>query len=124
MFASRISAEVTKKLLGTGRLEANMSPWSYDMEGHAKKWVERYCELGEFPIRTLLSKKKTTQQFSKVSILCVDDHQKIGLKEAEHRSHVEILMKHVDSGEPTSFFDHVYLGCTRRECKTNDNVDN
>ena len=25
-------------------------------------------------------------------------------------------MKHVDLDSPTSFFDHVYLGCTQREC--------
>ena len=30
----------------------------------------------------------------------------------------KILMKDVDLGEPTSFLDHVYLGCTQRECKT------
>ena len=28
-------------------------------------------------------------------------------------------MKNVDLGEPTSFLDHVYLGCTQRECKPN-----
>ena len=27
------------------------------------------------------------------------------------------LMKLVDLGEPTSFLDRVYLGCTQRECK-------
>ena len=26
-------------------------------------------------------------------------------------------MKDVDFGEPTSFLDHVYLGCTQRECQ-------
>ena len=26
-------------------------------------------------------------------------------------------MKDVDLGEPTSFFDHVYLACTHRECQ-------
>ena len=26
------------------------------------------------------------------------------------------LMKNVDLDEPTSFLDHVYLGCTQREC--------
>ena len=30
------------------------------------------------------------------------------------------LMKLVDLGEPTSFLDHVYLGCTQRECKLNE----
>ena len=35
------------------------------------------------------------------------------------------LVKEVDLGEPTSFLDHVYLGCTQRECQTSkDIVDN
>ena len=29
----------------------------------------------------------------------------------------KILMKDVDLGEPTSFLDRVYLGCTERECQ-------
>ena len=29
-------------------------------------------------------------------------------------------MKNVDVGEPTSFLDRVYLGCTQRECKPNE----
>ena len=34
-------------------------------------------------------------------------------------------MKDVDSGQPTSFFDNVYLGCTQRDCQTSkDIVDN
>ena len=33
----------------------------------------------------------------------------------------KILMKDVDLGEPTSFLDHVYLGCTQRECQTSQN---
>ena len=34
-------------------------------------------------------------------------------------------MKDVDLGEPTSFFDHVYFGCTQRECHiSKDIVDN
>ena len=51
----------------------NISSWSYDMEGHAKKCVERYCELAN----------KTTQQFYKVSTPCIDDHQ---FKEEELKS--------------------------------------
>ena len=30
------------------------------------------------------------------------------------------LMKNVDLDAPTSFLDHVYLGCTQRECKLNE----
>ena len=37
----------------------------------------------------------------------------------------KILMKDVDLGEPTSFLDHVYLGCTQRQCQiSKDIVDN
>ena len=62
MFESRISARATEKLLCSENLR--ISSWSYDMEGHAKKCVERYCELA----------KKTTQQLYKVSTPCIDDH--------------------------------------------------
>ena len=41
-----------------------ISLWSHDMAGHAKKCVERYCELAN----------KTTHQLYKVSTPCVDDH--------------------------------------------------
>ena len=50
-----------------------ISSWSYDMEGHAKKCVERYCELAN----------KTTQQLYKVSTPCIDDHH---FKEEELKS--------------------------------------
>ena len=71
MFESRISAEGTEKLPFLQNLR--ISSWSYDMEGHAKKCVERYCELA----------KKTTQQLYKVSTPCIDDHH---LKEEEMKS--------------------------------------
>ena len=62
MFESRISAGATEKLPCSENL--SISSWSYDMEGHAKKCVERYCELAN----------KTTQQLYKVSTPCIDDH--------------------------------------------------
>ena len=62
MFESRISAGETEKLPFPQNLR--ISSWSYDMEGHAKKCVERYCELAN----------KTTQQLYKVSTPCIDDH--------------------------------------------------
>ena len=34
----------------------------------------------------------------------------------------KIHMKDVDLGEPTSFLDHLYLGCTQRECKISDDI--
>ena len=43
------------------------------MEGHAKKCVERCCELAN----------KTTQQLYKVSTPCIDDHH---IKEEEMKS--------------------------------------
>ena len=65
MLQSRVSEKLTEKLPSSGRAEANMSTWSYDMEVHAKKCVEQYCELAI----------KTHLQLYKVSIICLDDHQ-------------------------------------------------
>ena len=45
MFGSRTSAGAMEKLPCSGKLDANISSWSYDMEGHAKTCAERYCEL-------------------------------------------------------------------------------
>ena len=37
----------------------------------------------------------------------------------------KVLNKEVDLGEPTPFLDHVYLGCTQRQCEiSKDIVDN
>ena len=37
----------------------------------------------------------------------------------------KVLNKEVDLGEPTSFLDHVYFGCTQRQCEiSKDIVDN
>ena len=37
----------------------------------------------------------------------------------------KVLNKEVDLGEPTSFLDHVYLGCTQSQCEiSKDIVDN
>ena len=75
MFESRISAEGTEKLPYS---ENHRIPsWSYDMEGHAKKCVERYCELAN----------KTTQQLYKESTPCIDDHH---FKEEELKSAGEL----------------------------------
>ena len=71
MFESRISAGGTEKLLCSENI--CISLWFYDMEGHAKQCVERYCELTN----------ETTQQLYKVSTPCIDDHH---FKEEELKS--------------------------------------
>ena len=62
MFESRISAGRTEKLPFPQNVR--ISSWSCDMEGHAKRCVERYCELAN----------RTTQQLYRVSTPCTDDH--------------------------------------------------
>ena len=88
MFESRISAGRVKKL--PFRQNFRISSFSYDMEGHAKKCVERYCELAN----------RTTQQLYKVSTPCIDDHH---FKEKEMKSVGEfsqvcsqIFLKHLN----------------------------
>ena len=71
MFESRISAGRLEKLPFPQNIR--ISSWSYDMAVHAKKCVERYCELAN----------KTTQQLNKVSTPCIDDHH---FKEEETKS--------------------------------------
>ena len=71
MFESRISAGATEKSPCSENL--CISSWPFDMEGHAKKCVERYCELAN----------KTTQQLYKVATPCIDDHH---FKEEEMKS--------------------------------------
>ena len=75
MFESRISAGRAEKLSFPQHLR--ISSWSYDMEGHAKKCVERYCELAN----------KTTQQLYKVSTPRIEDHH---FKEEELKSVGEV----------------------------------
>ena len=65
LLESRISAGAIEKLPCSEKSEANISSLSYDMEGHTKKCVERYCELAN----------KTTQQLHRVATPCLDDHQ-------------------------------------------------
>ena len=65
-----------------------ISPWSYDMEGHAKKCVDRYCGLAN----------KTTEQLYKVATPCMDDHQ---FKEEDNGS----------IGELSTVCSHIVLKC-------------
>ena len=47
-------------------------------------------------------------------------------KLAEKKQNIDpmwkLLNKEVDLGEPTSFLDHVYLGCTQRRCEISKNI--
>ena len=71
MFESRISAGWIEKIPYSENFR--FSSWSYDMDGHAKKCVKRYCELAN----------RTTQQLYKVSTPCIDHHH---FKEEEMKS--------------------------------------
>ena len=51
----------------------------------------------------------------------VDDF-KFGWQETKPGSDVESTQKEVELGEPTSFLDHVYLGCTPRQFETSKNT--
>ena len=65
MFEARISA---------GARDAEIiSSWSCEMEGHARKCLERYCEFAN----------KTTEQLHKVATPWLDDHQ---FKDEENES--------------------------------------
>ena len=85
MFESRISAGGTEKLPYSENVR--ISSWFHDMEVHAKKCVERYCELANM----------TVQQLYRASTPCIDDHhfKEEELKSAGHLSLVcfQIVLK-------------------------------
>ena len=56
--------EQLTKLPGCEKPHAKTVAWSYDVGGHTKKCVERYCELAN----------KETEQLHKVLTPCLDDH--------------------------------------------------
>ena len=77
IFEPGISVGAMEKLPVFEKSDANISSWSYDMGGHAKKCVDRFCELAN----------KTTQQLHKVATPCIDGHQ---FKEEEMKSAGEL----------------------------------
>ena len=54
----------------------------------------------------------------RIILVCVCGWHKIGWKGTKYDQMWKVLMKQVDMGEPTSFLDHIYLGCTQRQCET------
>ena len=53
MSESRSSAGATEKIPGWQTPHAQTVAWSYDMEGHAQKCVEPYCELANKKVEQL-----------------------------------------------------------------------
>ena len=64
MFVSRNSVGATDILPEWDRDHTETAAWSYDIEGNAEKWVERFFDLAN----------KKTEQLHKVACLCFDDH--------------------------------------------------
>ena len=75
MFESRITARASEMLLGCEKSHANTIAWSCDMEGHAKKCVER---IVQGMIRTLKSSSEAilAQAMSCSSVRMVFLHHK------------------------------------------------
>ena len=114
------------------------------------KWPESWCSIEDpvvplernlygHPLAGLLWERQFEQillqhGWKKVSNWeCLFVHREKGLfydlKLAGKKQNIEpmwkLLNQEVDLGEPTSFLDHVYLGCTQRKCEVSqDIVDN
>ena len=71
---SCVTAGAGEKLPGLEKPRPQTAAWSYDMEGHARKSVERFCDLAN----------KRTEQLYEVSSPCWDDHQ-IKTEEVENK---------------------------------------
>ena len=91
MFESRISAGATEKLPGWDKFHAKTVAWSCDMEGHARKCVERYCELAN----------KKVEQIKKVQVLAwmiiYSDRKNLNQLENHQQNCSQIVLKCVYS---------------------------
>ena len=56
------------------------------------------------------------------SCLCMWTDIKLSGKKHNIVSMCKVLNEEVDLGEPTSFLDHVFLGCTQRQCEVSQNI--
>ena len=95
---------VTHLLDCSGKDKLKMFYWNWDGKKYRIGNVCLFIENKDFSYRYL-----------------VDDIQMAGRK--QHLNPMwQKPMKMVDLEEPTSFLDHVYLGCTQRECKSNESI--
>ena len=89
----------------------------YYGEGNSRKsfWItdEKKFQIG---IAYSLTERKG------YTCLCTWMMSKVAGKKQNINPTWKILMKDVDLGEPTSFLDHVSLGCTQRECKISNEI--
>ena len=92
MFELRIPGGAIEKLPGREKPHSKTVAWSYDMEGHARKCVERYCELANNKVEPLY----------KVSSLCLDDHH-FKKEELESVGGVSKLCSQIVLVDPTVF---------------------
>ena len=68
MFESRISAGAVETLPGWGKKpHAETVAWSCDMEGHAQKCVERYCELANKKDKSSCTKSQLFAWMARIS---------------------------------------------------------
>ena len=74
MFESCISAGATEKLPGWRKPHAKTVAWSYDMEGHAQKCVERHCELSNKKDRATTH---SLNQFKRKTLNQLENYQKV-----------------------------------------------
>ena len=62
------------------------------------------------------------QPSKKTILIRVCERYQTGWQNKKTEPTCEILMKGVDPGEPTSFLDHVFLGCTQTEWTSSDDI--
>ena len=87
-----------------------------DCAGQAADAVSAYSQVKmEDAPKWLTTRKSECRKQGLFLSVQVDDIKMAGRKQMLAPVSKK-LMKFVDLGEPTSFLDHVYLGCTQREC--------
>ena len=121
------TSSTTQMATIVGKIEDPVVLLERNLYGHPLAGIAMGKTIRASSIRTWMGENSELQ--------CVFVHRKQGSFLSENMDDIKMagknqnlapnwkkLKKNVDIDEPTSFLDHVYLGCTQRECKPNEAI--
>ena len=124
---SSTTTQMAKIMVQYGR--SSRSSWAESVQSSSGRTIMGKA-IWENPIDTWLGENSKLgmslwTSWKRTILICVCGWQKLAGMKHNIEPMWKVLNKEVDMGEPTSFLDHLYLGCAQRQCETRkDTVDN
>ena len=118
----------TNGLKSWSSMEGSVVPLERNLYGHPLAGLLWERQLDKVLLETVGKKFQFGKAYSltekkRTILVCVLwTIKKLAGKKQNIDPMCKVFMKDVDLGEPTSFLDHVYLGCTERECQTSKDI--